>query len=86
MRKIVNDLIKQKLFELMESRSFEKLTVEEKEFVENNFSEKEYLAQSQMMGELEELEQEAYNHKSLGNSWNLPTEKKGFKIKKNAHA
>jgi hypothetical protein len=82
MGKIINDLIEQKLFELMESKSFENLTVDEKEFVENNFSEQEYSAQSEMIGELEELEQEAYNDKTPRKPLITTAPTKGFEIKK----
>ena len=56
MNKIINDLIEAKLFELLEQSAYEELAVDEKELVDNHFSEEEYRAQREMMIELEEIE------------------------------
>lgn len=58
MSKIINNLIEQKLYELMESSSFESLSNDEKEFVQNHFSKEEYITQREMMQELLEFEGE----------------------------
>lgn len=82
MGKIINDLIEQKLYELMEKSSFESLSDEEKEFVREYSSEDEYNVQRNMMQELFEFESEVYSDKVPSKTIDLPSDKKGSKIKK----
>lgn len=85
MSKIVNELIEQKLYELMENFSFEDLSAVEKEFIENHFSKEEFIAQRGMMKELEALESAAYVHKIPTSKVDAPTPNKEsnsiFKLK-----
>lgn len=78
---IVSDLIEGKLFELMERSSFEALSTDEKELVENHFSEEEYTAQRSMMIELEAFESEAYKDEEPSNLILEPESKSDSKIK-----
>ncbi len=68
MSKILNDLIEQKLYELMETSSFSELSDDEKEFVQEHFSKEEYIIQHKMMGELLVLEEEDYSDKVFNKS------------------
>ena len=81
MSKIVNDLIEGKLFELMENSSFQNLSPDEKELVENYFSEAEYTAQREMMKELEAFESEAYSEKEISKPITEPETNSESKIK-----
>jgi hypothetical protein len=59
MNNITQELIEQKLYELMEEKPSETLTDEEKEFVATNFSESEYVQQRNTMLDLFDFEKEA---------------------------